>query len=87
MRVGAVYEVQILLTVAEHHSNLVPWQILAQKTGAVLRFVNLTPEETLDLKQLKEFLNERTKLVSTFHVSNTLGAHPAFLASGSVKQH
>jgi cysteine desulfurase/selenocysteine lyase len=63
------------LSVAEHHSNLVPWQILAQKTGAVLRFVNLTPEETLDLKQLKELLNERTKLVSTFHLSNVLGAH------------
>jgi len=64
---------EIILSVAEHHSNLVPWQILAQKTGAVLRFVNLTPEETLDLKQLKELLNERTKLVSTFHLSNVLG--------------
>ncbi|KAG0584054.1 hypothetical protein KC19_3G181300 [Ceratodon purpureus] len=65
---------EIILSVAEHHSNIVPWQLVAQKTGAVLRFVELTSEETLDLEQLKGFLNERTKLVSTFHVSNVLGA-------------
>jgi len=64
---------EIVLSVAEHHSNIVPWQILAQKTGAVLRFIGLTPDERLDMEQLKETLNERTKLVSTFHVSNTLG--------------
>jgi cysteine desulfurase/selenocysteine lyase len=64
---------EIVLSVAEHHSNIVPWQLVAQKTGAVLRFVELTSEETLDLEQLKGFLNERTKLVSTFHVSNVLG--------------
>jgi cysteine desulfurase/selenocysteine lyase len=64
---------EIVLSVAEHHSNIVPWQILAQKTGAVLRFIGLTPDERLDVEQLKETLNERTKLVSTFHVSNTLG--------------
>ncbi|KAG0553947.1 hypothetical protein KC19_12G051600 [Ceratodon purpureus] len=64
---------EIVLSVAEHHSNLVPWQLVSQKTGAVLRFVDLTSEETLDLEQLKGLLNERTKLVSTFHVSNVLG--------------
>lgn len=64
-----------MLSVAEHHSNIVPWQLVAQKTGAVLRFVELTSEETLDLEQLKGFLNERTKLVSLFHVSNTLGMY------------
>ncbi|XP_024363150.1 cysteine desulfurase 1, chloroplastic [Physcomitrium patens] len=64
---------EVVLSVAEHHSNIVPWQLVAQKTGAKLRFVELTPEETLDLEQLKGFLNERTKLVTTFHVSNVLG--------------
>jgi len=64
---------QIILSVAEHHSNLVPWQLLEQKIGVVLRFVGLTPEETLDLDQLKGLINERTKLVSLFHLSNVLG--------------
>jgi cysteine desulfurase/selenocysteine lyase len=71
--IGVLFDAQIILSVAEHHSNIVPWQLVAQKTGAVLRFVELTSEETLDLEQLKGFLNERTKLVSTFHVSNVLG--------------
>ncbi|XP_024363673.1 cysteine desulfurase 1, chloroplastic isoform X3 [Physcomitrium patens] len=64
---------EVVLTVAEHHSNIVPWQLVAQKTGAILRFVELTSEEILDLEQLNGFLNERTKLVSIFHVSNVLG--------------
>ena len=42
---------EIILSVMEHHSNLVPWQLLAQRTGAVLKFVELTPEEEFDLAQ------------------------------------
>ncbi len=57
----------------EHHSNLVPWQIIAQKTGAVLKYVGLTPEETFDFEQYKSLLSEKTKLVTVVHVSNTLG--------------
>lgn len=72
---GRYDHAQVVLSVAEHHSNIVPWQLVAQKTGAKLRFVELTPEETLDLEQLKGFLNERTKLVTTFHVSNVLGMY------------
>jgi cysteine desulfurase / selenocysteine lyase len=64
---------EIILTVMEHHSNLVPWQLLAQRTGAVLKFVELTPEETFDLEQFKTLLSDKTKLVSVVHVSNTLG--------------
>jgi cysteine desulfurase / selenocysteine lyase len=64
---------EIILSVMEHHSNIVPWQLVAQKTGAVLKFVELTPEETFDLEQFKTLLSEKTKLVSTVHVSNTLG--------------
>ncbi|WP_193195998.1 cysteine desulfurase [Nostoc sp. MG11] len=64
---------EIILSVMEHHSNIVPWQFVAQKTGAVLKFVGLTPEETFDLEQFKKLISNKTKLVSTVHVSNTLG--------------
>lgn len=64
---------EIILSVMEHHSNLVPWQMLAQRTGAILKFVGLTESQELDLEQFKSLLNDRTKLVSIVHVSNTLG--------------
>lgn len=64
---------EILTSVMEHHSNLVPWQMVAQKTGAVLKHVGLTEDETLDLDQYKNLLSEKTKLVAIVHVSNTLG--------------
>ncbi|AFY49809.1 cysteine desulfurase-like protein, SufS subfamily [Nostoc sp. PCC 7524] len=64
---------EIILSVMEHHSNIVPWQLVAQKTGAVLKFVELTPEETFDLEQFKQLISDKTKLVSIVHVSNTLG--------------
>jgi cysteine desulfurase/selenocysteine lyase len=50
-----------------------PWQILEHKTKVVLGYIGLTSNECLDMEQLKETLNERTKLVSTFHISNTHG--------------
>jgi cysteine desulfurase/selenocysteine lyase len=64
---------EILLTVMEHHSNFVPWQIIAQKTGAVLKHVGLTQTQEFDLEQFKGLISEKTKLVSVVHVSNTLG--------------
>jgi len=64
---------EIILSVMEHHSNIVPWQIIAQKTGAKIRFVELTDTEEFNLQKYKTFLNEKTKLVSIVHVSNTLG--------------
>ena len=65
---------EIVLSVAEHHSNIVPWQMLAARKGAVLRFVELTPSEELDLQHLEDLVGPRTKLVSLAHVSNTLGS-------------
>ncbi len=63
----------ILLTELEHHSNLVPWQLLAQRTGAKLRFIPVTGDEgTLDLSDFDVQL-EGTKLVSLAHISNALG--------------
>jgi cysteine desulfurase/selenocysteine lyase len=64
---------EIVLTVMEHHSNLVPWQMLARRKGAVLRFAKLTPGQTLDMDHFRSLLGPRTKLVSFVHASNTLG--------------
>jgi cysteine desulfurase / selenocysteine lyase len=65
---------EVILTVAEHHSNLVPWQLISQKTGAVLKFVGLSSDEGFDLEAYKALLSDKTKLVSVVHVSNTLGS-------------
>ena len=64
---------EVLLTVMEHHSNLVPWQLLAQRTGCRLRHVGLTDDGRLDLEDFRSKLSDRTRLVSLVHVSNTLG--------------
>ena len=64
---------EIILTVMEHHSNLIPWQMIAEKTGAILRFVNLAPSQDFDLEHFQTLLSDRTRLVSCVHVSNTLG--------------
>jgi cysteine desulfurase/selenocysteine lyase len=64
---------EILLTELEHHSNLVPWQLLAQRTGAVLRYLELDDEGRLVLEDLDRLLTERTRLLAVSHVSNALG--------------
>ncbi|MCP9816252.1 SufS family cysteine desulfurase [Synechococcus sp. GreenBA-s] len=64
---------EVLLTVMEHHSNLVPWQLLAARTGCVLRHAGLTDSGELDLDDLRSKITERTRLVSLVQVSNTLG--------------
>ena len=64
---------EILLTLMEHHSNLVPWQLLAQRTGCVLRHVGVTETGELDLDDFRSKLSDRTRLVSLVHISNTLG--------------
>lgn len=64
---------EIILSVMEHHSNLVPWQLIAQKTGATIKYVGLTETEEFDLEQFKSLLSPKTKLVAVVHVSNTLG--------------
>ena len=64
---------EVILSVMEHHSNLVPWQLVAKTTGAVLKFVELNANEEFDLEQYKTLVSDQTKLVSVVHVSNTLG--------------
>ncbi|HAC63135.1 MAG TPA: cysteine desulfurase [Cyanothece sp. UBA12306] len=64
---------EIIISVMEHHSNIVPWQMIAQKTGAVIKYVQLTDTEEFDLEHFKTLLSNKTKLVAVVHVSNTLG--------------
>ena len=63
----------ILLTEMEHHSNLVPWQMLAERTGARLRFVPVTEDGTLALERLGEWLTPEVKIFACTHISNSLG--------------
>src|SRR4029077_13993844 len=63
----------ILLTEMEHHSNLVPWQLLARRKGATLRFVPVNPDGLLDLENLDDLLDGPVKIFSFTHISNTLG--------------
>ncbi|MEO6714637.1 MAG: cysteine desulfurase [Mycobacteriales bacterium] len=64
---------EILITEMEHHSNIVPWQLLAQRSGATLRAVGLTDDGRLDLDSLDHLLTERTRIVAVVHQSNILG--------------
>ena len=64
---------EVLITQMEHHSNIVPWQILRDQVGFTLRYIPLTDEGLLDLSKLDELLTPRTKLLSFIHVSNVLG--------------
>ncbi len=64
---------EIILTHMEHHSNIVPWQILCEQVGAQIKVVKVKDDGTLDLDHYKSLLNARTKMVSIIHVSNVLG--------------
>jgi cysteine desulfurase / selenocysteine lyase len=64
---------EIILSVMEHHSNLVPWHFVAERTGAVIKAVQLTPEGELDLDHFRSLVTDKTKLVAIVHVSNMLG--------------
>ncbi|WP_134739131.1 cysteine desulfurase [Nocardioides sp. 503] len=64
---------EVVITEMEHHSNIVPWQLLTQRKGATLRWFGLTEDGRLDLSNLDELINERTKVVSLTWVSNMLG--------------
>ena len=68
---------EILVLTTEHHSNIVPWQLLAQRTGAVVRPIPVDKEGMILMEDFKAMLSERTKIVSCQHVSNALGnVHP-----------
>ena len=64
---------EIVVTEMEHHANLIPWQQLAKRTGATLKWFEVTPEGRLDLTQLDNVISHRTKVVALTHQSNVLG--------------
>jgi cysteine desulfurase/selenocysteine lyase len=64
---------RVVISEMEHHSNIVPWQLLCQRTGATLRWFGVTDDGHLDLSNLDELVDERTKIVSFTQVSNVLG--------------
>jgi cysteine desulfurase / selenocysteine lyase len=64
---------EILVSTLEHHSNLVPWQRVAQETGARIRLIHLTPDGTVDLDDYRQLLSARTRVVAVAHASNVLG--------------
>lgn len=67
----------ILLTPMEHHSNLVPWQLVAQRTGAQLEFVDVTDDARIDMTTLPQKFHERVKIMALAHISNVAGTiHP-----------
>lgn len=64
---------EILITQMEHHSNIVPWQIIAEERNLVLRYIPMTESGELDLSNLSDLINSKTKLVAFTHISNALG--------------
>ncbi|MEP7215716.1 MAG: cysteine desulfurase [Anaerolineaceae bacterium] len=64
---------EVVLSVMEHHSNIVPWQMLAKRVGATLRYAEVCDDGTLDLDSLRSLVTAKTKLVSIVHMSNVLG--------------
>lgn len=64
---------EILITGMEHHSNIVPWQIVCEQTGAILRVVPITDDGELEMEQALRLLTPRTRLVALTHISNVLG--------------
>ena len=64
---------EILVSIMEHHSNLLPWQMVARQTGATLRFMACRPDGSLDLDEVRQQITEKTKIVAIAQVSNVLG--------------
>lgn len=64
---------EIVISTMEHHANIVPWQMLCERSGAKLRVIDITPEGELDLMHYQSLLSERTRIVALTHVSNVLG--------------
>ena len=64
---------EIIITIADHHANIVPWQLVAQQTGAKIRAVSVDDHGNFDINDLEKMITEKTKLISVPHVSNVLG--------------
>ena len=78
---------EIVLSVLEHHSNLVPWQLIAKEKGAVLRFIDIDDEGRLRQDELNQLIGPKTKVVSMVHASNVLGLNPVREAAELAHKH
>lgn len=79
---------EVVISTMEHHSNIVPWQMVCEATGAKLRIVPINDRGELDLEAYAELLNERTRMVALVHVSNALGTiNPARRLVELAKEH
>jgi len=79
---------EVLISWMEHHSNIVPWQLLCEETGAVLKVVPMNQRGELEMDALAEMLNERVKILAVVHVSNALGTiNPVAEICAMAKQH
>ena len=79
---------EVIVSVMEHHSNIVPWQLQAQRKGIVVKVIPMSDDGILDIEALKQMFTERTKLVSVAHVSNVLGTvNPVKEIVGIAHQH
>jgi cysteine desulfurase / selenocysteine lyase len=68
---------EIVITVLEHHSNIVPWQLIAKQAGAIVRFIDIDEQGRIDLDEMQATIGERTRIVAVGHVSNAIGTiHP-----------
>ena len=64
---------EIILTIHEHHSNIVPWQLICEQTGALIKVVPMDDRGVLDMEVYEKLLNDRTRLVAVSHISNAIG--------------
>ena len=64
---------EIVVSIMEHHSNMLPWQMVASQTGATLRYMDCEPDGTLTDETIEQTIGKKTKLVAVGHVSNVLG--------------
>ena len=64
---------EVLVSIMEHHSDLLPWQMVCRQTGAELKFIECAPDGSVDLQQIESLITERTKIVAMTQVSNVLG--------------
>jgi cysteine desulfurase / selenocysteine lyase len=79
---------EVILTAMEHHANIVPWQVLRERTGIVLRVLPITPAGELDLDMLPGLFTARTRLLAMTHVSNALGTiNPVEMLVAKAREH
>lgn len=64
---------EVVVSILEHHSDLLPWQMVCRQTGAALKFLDCEPDGSLDLNKAEALITDRTKLVAVTHVSNVVG--------------